>query len=76
MTDSNRDLGLINKYGPLLTLNQCAEVFHRSHSSLRVTLSRDAHTPFSRSLRKARLYIGKRVYFKAADIEQIINDLK
>jgi len=66
---------LSEKYGPLLTTVQVAEIFHRTAQSLRSDLSGKDHSDFAKSLIRARKYIGRRVYFKAVDIEQIIEEL-
>ena len=68
-------IGLNNKYGPLLTTEQVAEIFHRTTQSLRSDLSGSSHSEFAELLIKARKYIGRRVYFKAIDIEKIIEEM-
>jgi len=65
--------GLQEKYGPLLTLNQVAEVLHRSQDGLRVSLNRDSE--LSTALKQAKKKIGKRIYFKAVDITGLIDTL-
>ena len=76
MSESKKNIdkyGLQEKYGPLLTLNQVAEVLHRSHEGLRVSLHRD--NDLSSALRSVKKKIGRRVYFRATDISQIIDCL-
>ena len=63
------------KYGPLLTTDQVAKIFHRTTQSLRSDLSGSSHSEFANELIKARKYIGRRVYFKAVDIEKIIEEM-
>lgn len=65
--------GLQQKYGPLLTLSQVAEVLHRSRDGLRVSLYRD--TELSNALKQAKKTMGRRVYFKAVDIAGLIDTL-
>lgn len=64
---------LISTYGPVMTLPDLAECFHRSINGLRVSLSRDNET--SRLLRKARFKMGRRCYFRTEAIAQVINQL-
>jgi len=66
---------LSDKYGLLLTTEQVAEIFHRTTQSLRSDLSGSDHSEFGKALIKARKYIGRRVYFKAEDIERLIEAL-
>lgn len=69
----NDKYGLSEKYGPLLTLPQVAEVFHRSREGLRVSLNQN--NELSKTLNKAKKKFGGRVYFKAFDISEIIDNL-
>ena len=71
----DKNSNLSEKYGLLLTTEQVAEIFHRTTQSLRSDMCGANHSDFAKSLIKARKYIGRRVYFKAADIEQIIEEL-
>lgn len=57
---------LLERYGPLLTLEQLAEVFHRSPKGLYFSLSHPGE--FSDAINKARAKIGRRLYFRASDI--------
>ena len=72
-SESKDKYGLQKKYGPLLTLSQVAEVLHRSQEGLRVSLHRD--NQLSNTLRDAKKKIGRRVYFKASDISNLIDTL-
>lgn len=63
---------LFEQYGPLLTLHQTAELFHRTVDGLRVSLGRD--TEFSNQLRPARRKIGRRVYFRTSVIARLIEE--
>lgn len=61
---------LTEKYGPLLTLTQVAEILHRSPDGLRLSLGRDSEV--ARQLNPAKKKIGRRLYFKTATIAQFI----
>ncbi|RFP24661.1 DNA-binding protein [Duganella sp. BJB488] len=63
---------LIHRYGVLLSLRDCAELFCRSAEGLRVTLSGD--NEFANRLRPAKVKIGRRILFKASVISQILDD--
>lgn len=64
---------LIQRYGVLLSLRDCAELFCRSAEGLRVTLAGD--NEFANKLRPARVKIGRRILFKASVISQILDDV-
>nr|WP_233787600.1 hypothetical protein [Pseudomonas yangonensis] len=57
---------LLNRYGgsPLLSLEQLAEVLHRSKNGLRISLSSD--NELSAKLRSCKVKIGRRIYFTLA----------
>lgn len=63
---------LINQYGVLLTMQECAALFDRSVEGLRVSLGTD--TELSRKLRPARVKIGRRVLFKAAELARLLDE--
>ncbi len=63
---------LFEQYGPLLTLSQTAELFHRTVDGLRVSLGRD--TEFSNLLKPAKRKIGRRVYFRTSEIARLIEE--
>lgn len=62
---------LIQKYGPLLTLMQLAELLDRSADGLRLTIR--GNSEFAIKLQSARRRLGRRVYFKAADVARLID---
>ena len=62
---------LIEKYGPLLTLAQLAQILDRSQEGLRLTLR--SASPLARQLNGARLKIGRRVHFRTASVATIID---
>jgi hypothetical protein len=63
---------LIQRYGVLLSLRDCAELFCRSAEGLRVTLA--GNNEFANRLRPAKVKIGRRVLFKASVIGQILDE--
>ena len=63
---------LLASYGPLLTLQNLAEVMHASPNGLRVALARRRH-PFATALADARRRMGRRVYFEARCVASAID---
>lgn len=57
---------LIDRYGPYLTLEQLADLLHREPQSLRTSLRQESNA--LAPLAKARRKVGRRMYFKAADV--------
>lgn len=67
---STKDL-LIKEYGPLLSLEELSKVLKRSPDGLRIALR--SQTEFARKWSTTRLKIGRRVYFRSADIANLID---
>ncbi len=66
---------LIDKFGPLLTLEEVADLLRRSPKALATSLTlrtRRDH-PYIACLRSAIVRIGRRRLFRAADIAAIID---
>lgn len=63
---------LVERFGHLLTLQQVAELFHRTPDGLRVSLGRN--TDFSYSLNAAKRRIGRRIYFRASVLARLIEE--
>lgn len=63
---------LLKHYGPLLTLKHIAEVMHTTPNGIRMAISRQRQ-PFSASLARAQRRLGRRVYFEARRVAQIID---
>lgn len=65
---------LLNRYGgsPLLSLEQLAEVLHRSKDGLRISLS--GENELSAKLRPCKVKIGRRIYFKTSAVARIIEE--
>jgi hypothetical protein len=68
----NTEQILIEKYGPLMTLVQLAEVLGRSPDGLRLSLRQD--NELSRRLAPERKKLGRRVYFRAAGVARLIDE--
>ena len=62
---------LVEKYGPLMTLLQVAELLDRSPEGLRITIR--GSNALGRQLMLARVKIGRRVHFKAGLIARLID---
>jgi hypothetical protein len=62
---------LTKQYGPLLSVAQLAQVLDRSAEGLRISLRTESD--WSKSINAARLKLGRRVYFRTAEIAQVLN---
>lgn len=63
---------LLDRYGPLLTKKQLAELLHRSEKGLDYTLSHPSESVFAASLYAMKLRLGRLVYFRASDVAGLI----
>ncbi|MFZ3288965.1 MAG: DNA-binding protein [Telluria sp.] len=63
---------LVQRYGVLLSLKDCADLFCRSSEGLRVTLT--GNSEFSEKLKPAKIKIGRRILFKASVISKILDN--
>lgn len=61
---------LLDKYGPLISLGQLAELLHRSPDGLRIAINQ-SHD-YAYEIKKARVKIGRRVYFRTPQIAEYI----
>ena len=68
----NTEQVLLEKYGPLMTLVQLAEVLGRSPDGLRLSLRQD--NDLSRRLVSEKKKLGRRVYFRAAGVARLIDE--
>ena len=57
---------LLERYGPLLSISQLAEVLHRSPDGLRIALR--SSQSYALEIQNARIKIGRRIYFRSTDI--------
>lgn len=55
---------------PLLSLEQLAKVLHRSKEGLRISLSGDNEV--SRKFLPCKVRIGRRIYFRTADVAKVL----
>jgi len=62
---------LTAKYGPLLSVVQLAGLLDRSVEGLRISLRTDSD--WTRLINAGRLKLGRRVYFRTADIAKVLN---
>lgn len=63
---------LLNRYGPLLSINQLASVLDRSPDGLRISLR--TASEWSAKINTTRLKIGRRVYFRTSQVAQLLAD--
>ena len=63
---------LLKHYGPLLTLKHLAEVMHSTPSGLRMAMTRKKQ-PLTAALAASRRRLGRRVYFEASRVAEIID---
>ena len=64
---------LTDRFGPLLTLRQLAELLDRSANGLRYSL-RSPSDERTRALNACACRIGRRTYYPATDVARIIRD--
>lgn len=62
---------LTKQYGPLLSIAQLAKVLDRSAEGLRKSLQSDSE--WSRNINAAKVKLGRRVYFRTADIAKVLS---
>ncbi len=63
---------LLTHYGPLMTIKHVAEVMHASPHGLRMSIVRKRE-PFAAALANARRKLGRRVYFEARRVAEVID---
>lgn len=69
--NTNTESFLLQKYGPLLSLEQLAGILSRSVDGLRLTLAQDGE--IAAKFNPARKKIGRRVYFKSSMVAQVLD---
>lgn len=62
---------LTKQYGPLLSVAQLAQVLDRSAEGLRISLRNESG--WSKSINAARLKLGRRVYFRTAEVAEVLS---
>ena len=65
---------LTKQYGPLLSIAQLAHVLKRSAEGLRISLR--GSTEWAQRVNATRLRLGRRVYFRTAEISQLLDGNK
>lgn len=63
---------LLEKFGPLLSLEQLASLLHRSADGLRLSLRQEGE--LSNKFNPARKKIGRRVYFRSALVAPVLDE--
>ena len=63
---------LLQQYGPLLTLKHVAELVHSTPNGVRMAISRK-NQAFAVGLASAKRRLGRRVYFEARRVAEIID---
>ena len=63
---------LLHRFGPLLSIAQLAAILDRSPDGLRIGLR--TTNEWAQRINKARLKIGRRVYFRTCQIAEILSD--
>ena len=63
---------LLQRFGPLLSIAQLATVLDRSPDGLRISLR--TTNEWAQHINKARLKIGRRVYFRTSQIAEVFSD--
>lgn len=61
---------LLTRYGALMNVAQLAECLHRSPDSIRISLHRPGE--WSEKINATRIRIGRRVYFRTAQVAQLL----
>lgn len=62
---------LTKQYGPLMSIAQLAACLDRSAEGLRISLRTESE--WSKSINATKLKLGRRVYFRTAEIAQVLN---
>ncbi|MCI0653075.1 MAG: plasmid-related protein [Methylococcaceae bacterium] len=63
---------LLQQYGPLLTLKHVAELMHSTPNGVRMAISRQ-NQAFAVGLSSAKRRLGRRVYFEARRVAEVID---
>jgi hypothetical protein len=61
---------LTERYGPLLSTAQLADVLHRSTEGLRISLR--SNSEWARRINTAKLKLGRRIYFRTVSISEVL----
>lgn len=63
---------LLEKFGPLVTNDQLAEVLHRQPAGLIWSLSQPGE--FAEAINATKVKLGKRTYFKSGPLAAVLSD--
>lgn len=63
---------LLKRYGPLLSLTDLSDLLKRSPDGLRISLR--SQSEFANKWKPAKRKVGRRVYFKASDVAELIDE--
>ncbi|SEF93412.1 hypothetical protein SAMN04515663_10583 [Alcanivorax sp. DSM 26293] len=63
---------LLKRYGPLLSLTDLSDLLKRSPDGLRISLR--SQSEFANKWNSAKRKLGRRVYFKASDVAELIDE--
>ncbi|MAC13310.1 MAG: plasmid-related protein [Alcanivorax sp.] len=63
---------LLKRYGPLLSLTDLSDLLKRSPDGLRISLR--SQSEFANKWNSAKRKVGRRVYFKASDVAELIDE--
>ncbi|MDY7566839.1 hypothetical protein RGU44_17590 [Pseudomonas sp. 5C2] len=64
------ELQILERFGPLVTLEQLAELLHRQPGGLAWSLSQEGE--FSGAINATRVKLGRRSYFRTSELAGII----
>ncbi|MGF1440152.1 DNA-binding protein [Pseudomonas aeruginosa] len=70
MTLDSLEQHLLETFGPLLTLEQLAQLLHRSPGGLKFSLR--SQSEFARQINATKVKLGRRAYFRTCDMAAII----
>jgi hypothetical protein len=62
---------LLSTYGPLLTLEQLAQLLHRSPKGLAFTLS--TNSDLAGQINAMKIRLGRRVYFRSCEVAGLLS---
>ena len=62
----------LKRYGPLLSLTDLSDLLKRSPDGLRISLR--SQSEFANKWNSAKRKVGRRVYFKASDVAELIDE--
>jgi len=73
MSTTGTERFLLEKYGPLLSLEQLAHLLHRSSEGLRLSLRQNGE--LAAKFNPSRKKIGRRVYFRSSLVAPVLDEV-